>query len=144
MAKYMAPEGYNFDPQTGLYVKDLLVTDTEGVNYRHRISFNDETGEYTQQSVALMGNTATAPVMAAKGKTRKRGLIVAAVLSLLAVVCVVAFVVSYKNRGYDAPYVFSDEELGEICEEYAMDTIPDSVLDLKEYDGVVYEGGIIR
>ena len=141
MAKFMAPEGYRFDPQIGLYVKELLVTDVKGARYRHRMCFNPDTGIYTQISFPLDGQIANATK---KTGTKKRGIIIAAVLGVLAVAAAVAFFISYKTNNSDAPFVLSDEEIEEIYDKYDFDTIPDSVLDLKEYGGAMYEGGIIR
>ena len=139
MAVYQAPEGYHFDPQSGLYLKKLIVTDTDGIEYDHRIYFNDETGEYTQESFPLSGK--------AIGKVRnpkamKRGIAIAAIV--LAVVIAAFFALSYQNRKYEAPYTLSDDELAEIYDRYSFDTIPDSVIELRDYEGVINEGGIIR
>ena len=139
MAVYQAPEGYHFDPQSGLYLKKLIVTDTDGIEYDHRIYFNDETGEYTQESFPL-SDKAIGKVR--NPKAMKRGIAIAAIA--LAVVIAVFFALSYQNRKYEAPYTLSDDELAEIYDRYSFDTIPDSVIELRDYEGVINEGGIIR
>lgn len=139
MAVYQAPEGYSFDPASGLWVKKMVVSDKNGVQYDHRYYFNADTGEYKQESFPLSGNTA---VKVKSPKTKKKIIVIATVA--FALIFVVAFAVSFINRNNSDPYVFSDEELTQIYEKYSFDTIPDSVIDLRDYEGVINEGGIIR
>lgn len=53
MAVYSAPEGFIWDPSTGSYVRETILTDDAGIKYRHRMFFDADTGEYTQYSEPL-------------------------------------------------------------------------------------------
>lgn len=135
MAVYQAPEGYHFDPQSGLYLKKLIVTDTDGIEYDHRIYFNDETGEYTQESFSLALVSEKCDSVSKKLKV--------AILALAAVI-VVAFIVSIlKGQKYNE-ISYTEEELDEIERIYEFDSTPDSTLYFSDYYGVVNEEGIIR
>ena len=48
MTNYQAPQGYQFDPQTGLYYTQVLASDTLGNQSQVVTWFNAETGEYSQ------------------------------------------------------------------------------------------------
>ena len=105
MAVYQAPEGYSFDPASGLWVKKMVVSDKAGVQYDHRYYFNADTGEYRQESFALSEESDRT-----KDISRKLRIAIPVLLALVAV----AFVISYI-RGMNFGIVhFSDEELEEL------------------------------
>ena len=135
MAVYQAPEGYSFDPASGLWVKKMVVSDKAGVQYDHRYYFNADTGEYRQESFALGGERV-------KGNTySKRKVVIIALVSIVAVV-IVGFVISVlrqPNKQY-----FSEDVISEFNDMYDFDTVPDMTMQMEEYDGYFDEGGIIR
>ena len=134
MAVYQAPEGYHFDPQSGLYLKKLIVTDTDGIEYDHRIYFNDETGEYTQESFALAERIKT------KKESKLSIIIPVMLISLLAIICIVSF---YISKSKELPDI-SSETLEKVYEEYDLNNTPDMTMELMEYTDSLEEGGIIK
>jgi len=56
------PEGYQLDPNSGLYYKESLQTSEDGRKFRHIYWFNGQTGEYSQQSYPIV-NPQAMPVM---------------------------------------------------------------------------------
>ena len=135
MAVYQAPEGYSFDPASGLWVKKMVVSDKAGVQYDHRYYFNADTGEYRQESFALSEESDRT-----KDISRKLRIAIPVLLALVAV----AFVISYI-RGMNFGIVhFSDEELEELERIYELDSVVESTIFFSDYDGEINEEGIIR
>ena len=135
MAVYQAPEGYSFDPASGLWVKKMVVSDKAGVQYDHRYYFNADTGEYRQESFALGGEM----------RTKKRSkyaivIIPVALISLIAIVCVISIFIS---KSKELPNL-SAEKLEEVYEEYDLNNTPDMTMGLMEYTDSLEEGGIIQ
>ena len=87
MAVYSAPEGFLFDVNTGLYVRESIVFDEAGNKYRHRMFFNADTGNYSQLSEPIKEEAKVQPVqmpvapavpgpsvyVSQPGKKKKRG-----------------------------------------------------------------------
>ncbi|MCR4656518.1 MAG: hypothetical protein K5770_09860 [Lachnospiraceae bacterium] len=53
MAVYRAPEGYQYDDNTGLYYTQVMAADASGSSFRVVTWFNPDTGEYDQQIYPL-------------------------------------------------------------------------------------------
>ena len=53
MGNYQIPDGFVFDPATGLYKSESIVMDEAGVTYRHLVSFNDVSGTYFQELIPV-------------------------------------------------------------------------------------------
>ncbi len=166
MAVYSAPEGFIWDPTSGLYVRESILTDGAGVRYRHRMYFNADTGEYTQFSEPI---TEAAPPMApavqpaytqpapAGKKVKTAGKTVKTAkkagkpgkkrsiwffIGAAAVITIVLFLtISRNNHKFVA---LTDEQKEEFLNDYIVEEVPAWSVDAEPYYGEINGGGIIK
>ena len=157
MAVYSAPEGFIWDPSTGLYVSESILTDGAGTRYRHRMYFNADTGEYTQFSEPIVWQTPpvqpayvpSAPVKKAKETKTKAAVKKAGkkrgawfYIGTAAVIAIVLFLtVSLNDKKFE---VLSDEQKEEFVNDYIVEELPAWSVDAEPYNGEINGGGIIR
>lgn len=69
MAKYLAPDGYLYDANSGLYYTQTVETDVAGNRTQNVLWFNAETGEYTRAQYKLPPVPPAPPAPAAQSST---------------------------------------------------------------------------
>ena len=162
MAVYSAPEGFIWDPATGLYVRKSIITDGAGIRYRHRMFFNADTGEYTQFSEPIVRQAQPvqpayaphAPVSKTKAAKTKKVKTKAAVktakkkrgawfyIGTAAVIAIVLFLTVSRNDKMFKE--LSDEQKEEFVNDYIVEELPAWSVDAEPYYGEINGGGIIR
>ena len=138
MAVYSAPEGFIWDPTTGLYLRESILTDGAGVRYRHRMYFNADTGEYTQFSEPI---TEAAPPMAPAGKPGKKRSIWFFIGAAAVITIVLFLTISRNNHKFVA---LTDEQKEEFLNDYIVEEVPAWSVDAEPYYGEINGGGIIK
>ncbi|MCR4909470.1 MAG: hypothetical protein K5985_11625 [Lachnospiraceae bacterium] len=144
MAEYQAPEGYLYDPETGLYYSQVTAVDARGSRMQVVTWFHADTGEYEQQVYPVIADGKPQKTGKVSGpelwKLSKRLLLIPvaalAVVIVIAMVCVLA-----AGLGSVSDSVGGIEEYGELV---VTRDIPSGTICPSEYEGTLREEGIIR
>ncbi len=157
MNKYQVPDGFVFDPATGLYKQETIVMNEAGAHFKHVVYFDDELGAYTQEMIPCAAPfSAAEPVdyfdeeddfemVDLKAPThtgnRKKWLLIgipAGVLTLIIVVLIISLSSSKE------PEPLPEEDLATYETEYFSQPVPAKTISGYEFEGGFTEGGIIR
>ena len=130
-----APEGYEYNTQTGLYIREMILPDEEGRCFLYRSFFDPSTEAYSRESYELDGRRQDRNGAAVFGR---RKWIIA--ISAVAVVILTMLLISGLSH---IPRI-SDDVKNDYIDRVLTKEIPSDSRFASEYEGSIEEGGIIR
>ncbi|MCR4656517.1 MAG: hypothetical protein K5770_09855 [Lachnospiraceae bacterium] len=129
------PAGYEYEEETGLYIKERILPDEEGNRFIYRTCFDPRTGAYSRESFELdvkrQGRS-----LAAKSDRRKLILIISTAAAVLLAWLLISGLSHLTRIPGDVRNDFQDRVLTR--------GIPSGSRFASEYEGGIEEGGIIR